>query len=54
MFHACIGTFLIEKTKGNNVSLLKDQISLMRSLEKDTSNRFHEIEETEGLPVKRS
>ena len=51
MFHACIGT-TIEKTK-ETMFRFEGPDFPYEEFRKDTSNRFHEIEETEGLPVKR-
>ena len=51
MFHACIGT-TIEKTK-ETMFRFEGPDFPYEEFRKDTSNRFHEIEETEGLPVKK-
>ena len=51
MFHACIGT-TIEKTK-ETMFRFEGPDFPYEEFRKDTSNRFHEIEETEWLPVKK-
>ena len=49
MFHACIGT-TVEKTKEIVCSYQGEDFPY-ESFRKDTSERFHEIEAAEGLPV---
>ncbi len=51
MFHACIGT-TVEKTK-EIVCDYQGADFPYEEFRKDTSDRFHEIEEAEGLPVKK-